>query len=151
MKIEYKIRDISLDDVSRVTELEHEIFPSPWSKEVIERIISKNPAVKALAADMNGTVVAYAFYWILENEMRIANLAVEKQYRRRNIAGDLLEKMISDGVRSGAAYVCLEVRISNIPAISLYEKYGFYRVSVNKNYYSDNSEDALIMVKPLKE
>ena len=57
--------------------------------------------------------------------------------------------MISDAINANCDNISLEVRISNLPAQKLYESFGFMQVNVRKGYYSDNQEDALLLVKPL--
>ena len=56
-----------------------------------------------------------------------------------------MSQQSSDWQRPGVKYLTLEVRVSNIPAIKLYEKYGFQSLGTRKGYYQDNNEDALIM------
>ncbi|MFZ8795828.1 MAG: ribosomal protein S18-alanine N-acetyltransferase [Acidilobaceae archaeon] len=80
----------------------------------------------------------------------LVSIAVREQYRRRGIGSKLLEETIRvmrDVYKTDSIY--LEVRVSNIPAIRLYEKYGFKKARIIKGYYSDG-EDAYVMVRRLK-
>lgn len=74
-------------------------------------------------------------------DLNIDSVAVAAEYRRRGIAGKLLEKAL-EGFEGD---VFLEVRKSNLPAIALYEKLGFKKIAERKNYYDRPCEDAIIM------
>ena len=78
-------------------------------------------------------------------EAHITNIAVSPACRRSHIGEALLTTIIDECYRNMAKYITLEVRVSNKPAIALYEKYGFKSLGVRKGYYQDNNEDALIM------
>lgn len=72
------------------------------------------------------------------------NIAVEESHRREGIASRLLEQLFAAADRPDEQYT-LEVRVSNRPAISMYERFGFRSAGVRRGYYHDNREDALIM------
>ena len=75
------------------------------------------------------------------------NIAVHPDYRRRGLAGQLVEQLCAELKAGGNTCLTLEVRASNLPAISLYEKLGFTQVGLRKNYYRNPREDALILRK----
>ena len=78
-------------------------------------------------------------------EAHITNIAVAPEFRRKHIGEALLRKTIDVCYSNMVKYITLEVRVSNTPAIGLYEKYGFKSFGTRKGYYQDNNEDALIM------
>ena len=78
-------------------------------------------------------------------EAHITNIAVSPDFRRKHIGESLLMVLIESCRKSMVKYITLEVRVSNEPAIKLYEKYGFRSLGTRKGYYQDNDEDALIM------
>ncbi len=90
-------------------------------------------------------VVGIAGFWVMVDEAHITTIAVRKAYQRRGIGERLLIAIIEMAARLNAKVITLEVRISNIPAQTLYEKYGFQRVGLRRAYYTDNGEDALLM------
>jgi len=145
------IREMTLDDVPRVAELEQDIFPAPWSEEGIANLLEKRRHAGAVIGEVQKSIVAYAFYWVVAGEMHIANIAVDRNFRRRKIGEGLLTRILADAAGEGAVYAFLEVRASNSPAIRLYEKFGFHQIGVRKGYYPDNKEDALVMAKSFKE
>jgi ribosomal-protein-alanine N-acetyltransferase len=79
------------------------------------------------------------------DEAHITTFAVHPAYRRRRIGERLLLSMLDLSVDRQAREATLEVRLSNLAARRLYEKYGFRPVGIRPRYYSDNQEDALIM------
>ena len=90
-------------------------------------------------------LVGYGGFWMMADEAHISTLATHPQWRRRGIAELLLIAMAERAAEVGAFVLTLEVRVSNVGAQALYRKYGFQVVGRRVKYYSDNSEDALIM------
>ena len=117
-----------------------------WSVESITAELDKSTSYCAVAVD-DDRVVGYIAFENIVDEGSITELAVDPEYRRKGVGRKLVELMLTsvDGVKT----VCLEVRASNVPAISLYKAMGFKEISVRRGYYSDPKEDALIMVNTL--
>lgn len=84
-------------------------------------------------------------FWVLYDEAHIITIAVREAYRRRGIGELLLVAAIEKALRHKAQVVTLEVRVSNLPAQALYEKYGFRKTGIRRGYYPDNGEDGYIM------
>ena len=97
------------------------------------------------AFNEQGELVGYCGCWQIMEEAHITNVAVSPNFRRQNIGEALLISIIKSCYKEMVKYLTLEVRVSNTPAINLYEKYGFKSLGVRKGYYQDNNEDALIM------
>ena len=97
------------------------------------------------AFDENGKLVAYCGCWKIIEEAHVTTIAVLPEFRRKHIAECLLKAIIDECYKNMIKFITLEVRVGNIPAIGLYEKYGFKSLGVRKGYYQDNNEDALIM------
>lgn len=93
----------------------------------------------------NQRVVGYASLWLLLDESHLTSIAVREDCRQQGIGELLLICIIDLSVQLNAQVVTLEVRVSNLSAQALYEKYGFAKVGIRRRYYSDNGEDALIM------
>jgi len=92
-----------------------------------------------------GSLVGYLIVSRYVDAWHIMNIAVASDYRRRGIAGALLERLFSVTADEGQRGYTLEVRVSNTGAIRLYERLGFVARGVRRGYYTDNREDALIM------
>jgi ribosomal-protein-alanine N-acetyltransferase len=85
------------------------------------------------------------------DELHINNVAVRSRYRRRRIGRTLLDLILNAGRRSGAARAFLELRAGNSAALALYEECGFRVTARRSMYYSEPSEDALVMIANLSE
>ncbi len=95
------------------------------------------------------TIVAFAVFWLLAEELHLLDLAVAPEYRRRGLGRRLLTEVLVRGYQKGAEFAWLEVRPSNMPALALYQSCGFQQVMVRKRYYSETGEDALVLMLPL--
>ena len=92
-----------------------------------------------------GQILGYGGFWLFLDEAHICTLAVHPDWQGRGLGALLLTSLIEHAIELDAAIVTLEVRASNLMAQKLYRRYGFAQVGLRKRYYSDNSEDALIM------
>jgi ribosomal-protein-alanine N-acetyltransferase len=104
-----------------------------------------NRLASYLVARVDGAMVAYGGMWLMVDEAHITTFAVHPAWRRQRIGERLLLAFLDLARDRHAREATLEVRLSNLPARRLYEKYGFRPVGVRPRYYSDNNEDALIM------
>lgn len=138
--------DKHLPDILRV---EKESFLHPWTENMFREEISGRFS-RYRVAEVEKNAVAYMGMWVLADEGHITNVAVAKDYRRRGIAKALISDFISFAGEKNLAFLTLEVRKSNISAISLYKSFGFCEVGIRKKYY-DNTEDAVLMTKFFKE
>jgi ribosomal-protein-alanine N-acetyltransferase len=91
------------------------------------------------------SIIGFAGLWLMVDEAHVTTIAMHPDYRRRGLGEFLLMSLIEIAYTIGAKWVTLEVRVSNITAQNLYQKYGFREAGVRRRYYSDNHEDALIM------
>ena len=101
---------------------------------------------------MGDGIVGYGGMWLMVDEAHITTFAIHPAWRRQHIGERLLLAFLDLAVDRGAHEATLEVRLSNLPARRLYEKYGFRPVGLRPRYYSDDNEDALIMTtEPLDD
>lgn len=139
------VRNLEQKDLDMLMEIEKLSYGEHhWSKESFYNELKNNLAHYYCAFD-NDKLLGYAGCWHILEEAHITTLAVHPDYRGQSIAQKLLVKLIDDCYVAKIKYITLEVRLSNTPAIKLYEKYGFKSIGTRKNYYQDNGEDALIM------
>ena len=143
--MEVIIRNIRLEDLEDIMEVEKEAFTTPWSKEAFKAEINGNDLAYYIVALVEEKVVAYGGIWLIINEGHITNIAVKKEYKGRGIGNKIVEALIYHCVKLGIDNMTLEVRASNHVAIGLYEKYGFLDYGRRPNYYADDGEDAIIM------
>lgn len=121
---------------------------SAWSKESIAAQLDKTDSYCAVAVD-ESKVVGYIAFENIVDEGSIVELAVDPEYRRQGIGKRLVELMLSSC--TGVKTICLEVRVSNEAAISLYEAFDFERITIRRDYYDNPHEDAAIMIKKVIE
>lgn len=131
--------------------LEAACFSAPWSENALREELENPNALFWVAEDTDGAVCGYIGCQTVLDEGYIANVAVSPARRRRGVGRLLVDALTARAVQAGLAFLTLEVRVSNAPAIALYEKAGFRPVGKRKNYYSAPKEDALLMTCYIKE
>ncbi len=137
------IRRLTYADLPQIITVERRAFPTPWSLAMFVLELSKTSGV-CLAAIRGETLVGYLICSRYDTVWHIMNVAVDPAHRRARIATALIEALL-DRIGDTAARYTLEVRESNVGAISLYERYGFRAAGRRRRYYQDNGEDAVIM------
>lgn len=139
------VEPMRIDDLDAVAEIERLSFTTPWPPHAYRSEIESNRLAHYLVLRVDRTVVAYAGVWLMVDEAHVTTFAVHPSWRRRGLGERLLLALLDLAVERGARSATLEVRLSNLPARRLYEKYGFRPVGVRPRYYTDDHEDALIM------
>lgn len=130
-----------LDDVYEIEKL---CFSNPWSKEDLEKQIDSVTS-HFLVADIDGRAVGYMGLQIFTGEGYVTNVAVLPEYRGQGIA----KALITEQMKNEMDFITLEVRESNTPAISLYAKMGFENVGIRPKFYTNPTENAIIMTRNL--
>ena len=140
------IKQMSQEDIEEVVKVEEAAYGEHhWAKSSFYDEMNNNLAKYYCAKNSENIMVAYAGTWNIIDEGHITTLAVKPEYKRKHIGEALIIKILENCYLSKIKYLTLEVRESNIPAIKLYEKYGFKSLGTRKGYYQDNNENALIM------
>jgi ribosomal-protein-alanine N-acetyltransferase len=139
------IRPMGIADLEAVQRIERASFTTPWPPQAYRQELETNRLAHYLVGQLGDEVVAYGGIWLMVDEAHITTFAVDPRWRRRGIGEWLLLGLLDRAVERRAREATLEVRLSNMPARRLYEKYGFRPVGIRPRYYSDNGEDALIM------
>lgn len=143
-----EIRFMQAKDVAAVAALERICFSDPWSENSIASEL-ENKLSCWLVAVIDGNLAGYIGSQTVLDASDMMNIAVAPQYRRQGIAEALILALCEKLIERKAICLLLEVRASNLPAISLYEKLAFKSVGLRKNYYRNPKEDALILRKEL--
>lgn len=134
--------------VAQVAALEAICFRDPWSEKSVASELN-NPLSHWLVAVEDDAVLGYIGSQTVLDESDMMNVAVSPAHRRKGIA-EALVLALADALREkGSVKLTLEVRASNVPAITLYEKLDFKPIGLRKNYYRNPKEDALILQKEL--
>jgi len=139
-----EIAALQFADLDRVEAIEKECYTLPWSRAMFAGELIKSSSV-CLGAFRLERVIGYLIVSLYVDDWHIMNLAVDPAWRRRGVAGLLLEDFLSRSAGGRERGYTLEVRTSNEAAIRLYEKFGFVGRGIRRGYYVDDREDALIM------
>lgn len=132
------LRIATLNDINGIKAVENRCFSTPWSENMI--ISSIENGCIMVVVEIDNKVVGYAGLYPSGD---IANVAVIPNEQGKGYGTELVKELIKVAKINDIEKLFLEVRVSNIKAIKLYEKCGFEKISVRKKYYKDG-EDALI-------
>ena len=140
----YKLVPMDKSHLSQVAAIERECFSHPWSEALLEQELYNDMISLVVAEGEDGTVLGYGEVRAVLDEGTLEKIAVAPAFRRQGVADALLAGLIGLG-RGRLAFLTLEARASNRPALRLYEKHGFRAAGRRKDYYDDPKEDAILM------
>jgi [ribosomal protein S18]-alanine N-acetyltransferase len=139
------IAPMRVDDVPDVHAIERASFTTPWPDHAYRTELETNRLAHYLVVRIGDRLVGYAGLWLMVDEAHVTTFAIDPAWRRRRLGERLLIALLDLAIERRAGEATLEVRLSNLPARRLYEKFGFRPVGIRPRYYSDDNEDALIM------
>lgn len=153
MSVRWRVEPMRAEHIPAVLDIERRSFASPWPEEAFVAASGDEIWARSMVlldpdrpeAGPRG----YIFFWTLEQELSIQNLATHPDDRRQGGAWRLLEVAFEAAKESQCRWAWLEVRPSNEAAIELYARWGFVPVARRKRYYEDNGEDAIVMRAPV--
>lgn len=140
------IRRLTLADVEAVSIIEAKSFSMPWSAKDFAKL-TEDPNSLYLVAEKDGEIVGCCGVTNICGDGDINNVVVAQEYRGQGIASAMLKEMLLQGEAFGIENFTLEVRVSNAPAIHVYEKLGFVSEGIRPRFYERPVEDAMIMWK----
>lgn len=141
---EITICPMTAADIDQILAIEKKSFPHPWLRQHFIDELNSPHAFPLSAFEPSGRLIGYICPMQLLDEGHILDVAVDPDLRGGGVGRLLVEQVIKDCRAAGAEFVSLEVRESNLSAISLYKKIGFAETGRRKRYY-ENGEDALMM------
>jgi len=144
---EVKISNMKVEDLELIANSLESDFDNFWNYNVFKSEL-ENGNSKYLVAKIDNHIVGFAGIIPVIDEADISNIVVHKDFRNMKIGSYLLESLINLSTTLNLKTINLEVRESNVPAIKLYEKYGFKICGLRKKYYN-NTENAILMQKTL--
>lgn len=131
-------------DIPYVAELDKKSLTESWSEQNYKASL-ENPNYIILVAKLDDKIVGFISMYSATDEGYICNIAVDKSHRMCGIGTSLINETISYSKNQNLKFLTLEVRESNTGAIKFYEKLGFTNVGIRKNFYSNPTENAVIM------
>lgn len=138
------IRQMLLEDLEQVCEIEEQIFSKPWSQKGFKDALNKTNNIYLLA-EIDKMIVGYCGLWNIAGEGQITNVAVKEEFRNQKVGTVLLSRLIEEGRKKQITTFTLEVRESNQYAIRLYQYLGFKSFGIRKDFYQAPKENAIIM------
>ncbi len=153
VKATLNFQAIAHTDLKQIMQIEPMIYPNPWPQRIMEDCMSAGyQCIKGTLSSHPDEIACYAFLMIGFEESNLLNISVNPKFQRQSIASQLLHRLLLISRINHAKHMWLEVRESNLAAISLYEKHNFEVIGKRKNYYKyiDSSgqkikEHALLM------
>ncbi len=140
------LREMLIEDLDQVMEIEEDLFHVPWTREGYFTFLTKENTM-FLAVEEKGRILAYCGLLMVLDEGDVTNVAVRRDRQKEGIGNFLMESMIRLAEEQGVTVIHLEVRQSNDTAIRLYERLGFVRDGIRRNYYEKPVEDAILMTR----
>lgn len=151
----WRLHPITEADIDQILAIERYSFEDPWPRMTFLQELSNgnagNYAVRHHSPGLSKDIIGYICYRVFSDKMHISKVAVALEWRGQGIASWLINACLKRAMQKGAGAAFLEVRCSSISAVKLYLKLGFDIVEKRKNYYLNPKEDALVMIKTLKE
>ena len=142
MTISY--RPASSDDIFAILEIENKTNQMPWTE--AQFISSMEVGHFSVVLHEKNNIKGFAIYSPIVPEAHLLNIAIDPAHQGKGLGDKLLQQVIFQNKTMGVQVISLEVRVSNLPAIKLYEKRGFLKDAIRPNYYSGPpKEDALLM------
>ena len=142
------VRELKVEDSAAVAEMEQQIFSDPWSEKSVMETVQQKQSV-CFAAEKAGHILGYLLAYHAADEAEIARIAVQKEARRQGAAGKLMQALEHYCEEHKMEKLLLDVRESNEAARSFYTKNGFVEDGIRQGFYTNPSEDAVLMSRQL--
>ena len=139
----HKISLMGLNDLEEAYKIELEVNPSPWKYKTF--LSSFEVGHKGLICKNDNRMIGFIIFSPISPEAHILSISVRNEMQSKGIGTLLLKSMLDQCKAMHCKKIFLEVRVSNLKAINFYEKFGFSKDAIRSKYYTDNSEDALLM------
>ncbi|NSD12609.1 tRNA (adenosine(37)-N6)-threonylcarbamoyltransferase complex dimerization subunit type 1 TsaB [[Ruminococcus] gnavus] len=142
------VRELKVEDSAAVAEMEQQIFSDPWSEKSVMETVQQKQSV-CFAAEKAGHILGYLLVYHAADEAELARIAVQKEARRQGAAGKLMQALEHYCEEHKMEKLLLDVRESNEAARSFYTKNGFVEDGIRQGFYTNPSEDAVLMSRQL--
>jgi ribosomal-protein-alanine N-acetyltransferase len=143
--LEVRIAAMRRRHLRGVLRIEAQVYPRPWSLGLFMSELALRTSRIYLVARSGLNVVGYAGVMLINPDGHVTTVAVDPPWQRHQVATRLLLALARQSVAKGARNLTLEVRMSNVGAQALYQRFGFVPAGVRKNYYVETNEDAMVM------
>jgi len=144
LKTPHQVYPIEKEHLAELVFLERQCFAQTWTIEQYQEILDQDN-YRVLGIFPDNRLNAYIVFCLIQDEAEIINLAVHPEFRNIGLARSLISKTIDVCAQAMVKKIFLEVRSSNLPALSVYRDSGFVEVARRIKYYQDDHEDALVL------
>lgn len=138
-----EIKKMLISDLDNISETLTTCFDDFWNYNILKSELENNNS-QYIVAKLGENIVGFAGIIDTLDQMEITNIVVRKDMRHKGIGNTLLNELIKISIKNNKNTIFLEVNSNNLFAIKLYEKNGFKKVGLRKNYYN-NTDDAILM------
>lgn len=144
-----KINKVDINNLDRLHEIDVNNFEDAWTKEMMESEL-KNDNAEYYGLFNDDEIIGFCGGWYVGGEYQVNKIVVDKPHRNKKLGQIFFTYVMQLYKLKEADKAIVEVRVSNNPAITIYEKAGFKTIDVRKNYYKNNGENAYVMVRDFK-
>ncbi|GCF92288.1 ribosomal-protein-alanine acetyltransferase [Enterococcus florum] len=150
---DYILRSIMDADIKELIALEKDVYfgETPWTKSAFLSEIHSPIHHLYACLIRQKEIVAFIGCRVIGNDTHITNVAVRRDAQNAGLGSYLIDEVEKFAIMNGCITLSLEVRVSNKDAQRLYRRLGFESLSIRRNYYTEDHEDALEMIKRLQE
>ncbi len=135
--------------LTRVLEIEGDVFSTPWTSEMFAQEVEGHLGSRPVVAILLGKVVGYAIAWFFDDDVHLVNIAVTRRLQSKGIGRLLVNDVVGESRKRSKEIITLEVRAGHAGVQAFYRTFGFRGIGLRKGYYSDNREDAVLMILEL--
>jgi [ribosomal protein S18]-alanine N-acetyltransferase len=144
-EVPVRTRTMVHDDLPEVSDIERRSYDFPWSHGVFRDCLLAG--YTCIVLERGDSVAGYGILSVAAGEAHVLNLCVDPDYRRLGYGDRLLDELLQRARTASVKEVFLEVRPSNVNALSLYRKKGFRQIAHRRAYYQARygREDAAVL------
>ncbi len=132
---EIDIQQMSLNDLEKIKDIIISDFDDFWNYNILKEELESPNSKYIMAKTNDGEIIGFAGIKILLDNADIMNIVVKKSCRNQGVGNLLLNSLVSICKDLNLLSLSLEVNEDNLPAIHLYEKFGFKQIGLRKKYY----------------
>ncbi len=144
----FEYRHATSADLQAIFQIEEAVMPTPWSMKSFQEAFDSDYSLIMVVTE-NGVICGFSVLYITAPEAELPDIVIDTKYQGKGLGKGLLEYTISEALKRNVETIFLEVRVSNIPARNLYQRFEFEEIGKRKYFYSNPIEDAICMSKSL--
>jgi ribosomal-protein-alanine N-acetyltransferase len=139
------IRKTKINDIYQLVDLEKMVFEQSLGESFLYDELMLNPFAHYFVIEIENRIIGYIGFRAIDENAEMMNFAINPNIQKKGYGTTLLNYSIEYLKNLGVKKIALEVRVSNENAIKIYEKNGFTKSHIRKNYYE--KEDAYVYIK----